>query len=177
MKTPTAKKIAAAAKPLRVLAIDPGYERLGIAVAERVIEGPRRGKDVLLFSECFQTSTKAAFPVRLRALGEEIARVIEEFEPTVLAIETLFFTNNQKTAMNVAEARGVIVYEAARHGLPIAEYGPGQIKNATTGYGKSDKQQVTSMIPKLIEITKKIEYDDEYDAVACAITCLASYRQ
>lgn len=169
-------QINVSTKPLRVLAIDPGYERLGIAVAERVTEGLMRGKDILLFSECFQTSAKAAFPVRLRALGEEIARVIEEFEPTVLAIETLFFTNNQKTAMNVAEARGVIVYEAARHGLPIAEYGPGQIKNATTGYGKSDKRQVTSMIPKLIKITKEIEHDDEYDAIACAITCLASYR-
>lgn len=173
----TVAKKTAATKPLRVLAIDPGYERLGIAVAERVTEGPMRGKDVLLFSECFQTPAKAAFSVRLRALGEEIARVIEEFEPTVLAIETLFFTNNQKTAMSVAEARGVVIYEAARHGLPIAEYGPGQIKNATTGYGKSDKQQVTSMIPKLIKITEDIEHDDEYDAIACAITCLASYRQ
>jgi len=165
-----------APKPLRVLAIDPGYERLGIAVAERASEGPTRGKDVLLFSECFQTSAKLSFPSRLRSLGEEIARVIEEFEPTVLAIETLFFTNNQKTAMNVSEARGVIVYEAARHELPIAEYGPGQIKNATTGYGKSDKQQVTNMLPKLIKISKEIEHDDEYDAIACAITCLASYR-
>lgn len=171
------KKITLATEPLRVLAIDPGYERLGIAVAERVAEGPMRGKDVLLFSECFQTPAKTTFSFRLRALGEEVARVIEEFDPTVLAIETLFFTNNQKTAMNVAEARGVIVYEAARHGLPIAEYGPGQIKNAVTGYGKSDKRQVTGMIPKLIKINKDIEHDDEYDAIACAITCLASYRQ
>ncbi len=176
MHTLATKKNSAIAKPLRVLAIDPGYERLGIAVAERAHEGPLRGKDILLFSECFQTPAKTAFPIRLRALGEEIARVIEEFEPTILAIETLFFTNNQKTAMSVAEARGVIVYEAARHGLPIAEYGPGQIKNAVTGYGKSDKQQVTDMIPKLIRINKDIEHDDEYDAIACAITCLASYR-
>ena len=166
-----ASSSAAPKKSFRVLAIDPGYERLGIAVAERV-----NGKDILLFSECFQTSAKAAFPIRLRMLGEEIARVIEEFQPTVLAIETLFFTNNQKTAMNVSEARGVIVYEAARHGLPVAEYGPGQIKNATTGYGKSDKKQVISMLPKLIKISREIEHDDEYDAIACAITCLASYR-
>lgn len=158
--------------PVRVLAIDPGYERLGIAIVERDVTG----KDVLLFSECFQTPAEAPFSTRLHMLGQEISRIIEEFKPTTLGIETLFMTSNQKTVMRVSEARGVVIYEAAKKGLLICEYSPLQIKIATTGYGRSDKKQVISMIPRLVMIEKNIKHDDEYDAIACAITCLASQR-
>ncbi len=156
---------------MRVLAIDPGYERVGIAVVEK-----NNGKDVLLFSECFKTPASELFSARLAMIGAEIARLAEEYQPTAMALETLFFTNNQKTAMQVAEARGVLLYEGAKRGLQIHEYTPLQIKIATTGYGKSDKKQIISMIPKLIKIEKEIAHDDEYDAIATGITCLASYK-
>ena len=147
-----------------ILGIDPGYERLGIAV----ISKEERSKEVLLFSECFKTSSKLLFYERIVLLGEEVARVIKEFKPEVLAIENLFIEKNQKTAMRVSEARGVILYEASKNGLFIKEFTPLQIKLAVTGHGKSDKKSVAKMLPLLIKINKKIDHDDEYDAIAVA---------
>jgi crossover junction endodeoxyribonuclease RuvC len=154
---------------MKILGIDPGYDRLGIAVVD--------GKD-LVFSECFTTSAKDIFYKRLAAVGAEISRVLDEYKPDGMAIESLFITKNQKTAMHVAEARGVICYEAGRRGLPIYEYTPGQIKIAVTGHGASDKSQVMKMIPLLVKMPpeKKTALDDEYDAIAVALTCLASER-
>ena len=157
---------------MRVLAIDPGYERLGIAVLEKNASG----KEILLFSECFQTPKTSPFVERLHMVGIEIRKIIKEYSPQGVAIESLFFTNNQKTAMHVAEVRGVIMYEAMGHKLKFAEYTPGQIKNAVTGDGRADKKQIFSMVPKLVKIDKKIAFDDEYDAIAIGITFLASLR-
>ena len=157
---------------MRIISIDPGYERLGIAVIEKSL----RGKEVLVYSDCFKTSAKLPHHERLGLIGNEIKRVIEEFLPTALALENLFFSNNQKTAITVAEARGVILYQAATHNLPVYQYGPGQIKVAVTGYGKSDKDQIIAMIPRLIHIDKDIQHDDEYDAIAVGLTCFATER-
>ena len=157
---------------MRIIAIDPGYERLGIAVIEK-IEG---GKETLLFSECFKTSAKIPFEERLLQIGDEIKKVIAEYSPTALSIETLFFTNNQKTAMHVSEARGAITYVAMAEGLKLYEYTPLQIKVAVTGDGRADKKAVTSMIRRLITIKNPVEHDDEYDAIACGLTFFASYK-
>jgi crossover junction endodeoxyribonuclease RuvC len=156
---------------MRVLGIDPGYERLGIAVVEK-----RENKDFLIFSECFQTSKTLNFHERLLLLGNRVEEIIKTHEPSVLAIETLMFNTNQKTAMNVAEARGVVLFQAVKNGLSVLEYTPLQIKIAITGYGRSDKGQVTEMVKRLIKTEKKEMKDDEYDAIACAITCFASYK-
>ncbi len=156
---------------MRIIAIDPGYERLGIAVIEK--EASSR-KETLLYSDCFKTSAKLPFPARLREIGLEIERLVAKHAPKALAIETLFLSSNQKTAMKVSEVRGAIVYIAAKHGLAIYEYSPLSIKIATTGYGRSSKEQMISMIPRLIKITKEIAHDDEYDAIAVGITCIAS---
>lgn len=157
---------------MRIIAIDPGYERLGVAVIEKL---PRQ-KETVLFSECFRTSPKIPHPQRLEMIGNEIAKVIQELEPQALAIESLFFSNNQKTAITVAEARGVILFQAAKHELPVYEYGPGQIKVAVTGYGKSDKAAINMMVDKLVRIEKKITLDDEYDAIAVGLTCFATEK-
>ena len=160
---------------MRIIAIDPGYERLGIAVLEK---NPRE-KEVLLYSDCFKTSAKLPHAKRLNLIGDEIARVIDEYRPSALCLETLFFSTNQKTAITVAEARGVILYQAAKHDLVVYEYGPGEIKVAVTGYGKSDKEQVIRMIPRLIRIDKGVEnirHDDEFDAIAVGLTCFAVER-
>ena len=153
---------------MRILACDPGYERLGLAVLEKTV-----GKEVLLYSTCYKTSAKLTHPERLALIGAEVGRVIAEYKPQALAIETLFFANNQKTAMQVSEARGTILYEAKRQGLMVSEYRPMEVKIAVTGYGKSDKSQVTAMVGKLIKINKKIQYDDEYDAIAIGLTYFA----
>lgn len=160
---------------MRVLALDPGYERLGMAVLEK----ETGKKEQLIFSECFQTPKSAPFTERLYAVGDEIKNIIEKYSPQAVAIESLFFTNNQKTAMHVAEIRGVIMYEAMKNKLQFTEYTPNQIKNAVTGDGRADKKQIFSMVTKLVKIDKKIEFDDEYDAIAIGITFLActSYPQ
>lgn len=157
---------------MKLLAIDPGFERVGVAIIERQ---PKQ-KDILVFSECFKTSAKIPFHERLTQIGTEVERIIQEYTPVALAIEKLYFTSNQKTVMGVSEARGVIIYSASRNGLDIFEYTPPQIKVAVTGYGKADKQMVMNMVPKLIQIEKQIHSDDELDAIAIGLTCLACER-
>jgi crossover junction endodeoxyribonuclease RuvC len=162
---------------MKIIAIDPGYERVGIAVLEKShVATAMRDKEVLLFSECFVTKTTEKHEERLRLIGEEIEKVIKKYQPEAMGIETLFFKTNAKTAMKVSEARGVIMYEAAKNGLTVLEYTPLQIKVAVTGYGKSDKEQVTEMVKRLIKITQPIKYDDEYDAIAVGLTLFACYR-
>lgn len=155
---------------MRVLAIDPGYERLGIAVIEKTSSK----KEKLVYSNCFRTSAKEKFENRLLQIGNETERLIKEYSPRALAIERLYFNTNQKTAMNVAEVRGAIIYICKKYKLSIFEYTPLQIKNAVSGYGRSTKKQVAKMVPHLIEIHKEIKLDDEYDAIAIGLTCLAS---
>lgn len=153
----------------KILSIDPGYERIGVAVIEKTF----LKKDKLVFSECFKTSAKIPFPERLRNIGEEVERVIKKYKPEALGIEKLYLTTNQKTVMGVSEARGVIVYTAARNNLSVYEYTPPQIKIAVTGYGKASKEMVMSMVPKLIDIDSTINSDDELDAIAIGLTLLA----
>ena len=157
---------------MRVLAIDPGYERLGIAVVEKL----QRQKEMLLYSACVQTSKKLPHAERLLKIASEVRKVIDEFEPTALAIETLFFATNHKTVMPVAEARGAVLVEAARAGLTVFEYTPLQIKIAVTGYGRSEKHQVTEMVKKLIVLPTGKRLDDEYDAIAVGLTRIASVK-
>ena len=156
---------------MKIIAIDPGYERLGIAILEK-----GTGKETLLFSECFKTSAKEKHEDRLKLIGVEIEKIIKKYKPEAMGIETLFFKTNAKTAMKVSEARGVIMYEAAKNGLKINEFSPLQIKVAVTGYGKSEKEQVTAMVQRLIKISTPIKYDDEYDAIAVGLTFFAYYR-
>jgi len=157
---------------MKVLAIDPGFERIGIAIIERL---PKE-KDSLVYSDCFKTSAKIPFHERLTKIGDEMERVIKKYKPQALAVEKLYFTTNQKTVMGVSEARGVIIYSASRNGLQIHEYTPPQIKVAVTGYGKADKNMVISMVSKLIHMGKKTNSDDELDAIAIGLTCLACVR-
>lgn len=156
-----------------ILGIDPGFERLGIAVLEKN-KGDKREK--VIFSECFKTSAKLEFSERLNLIGERVREIIKEYKPEVLSIETLFLTTNHKTVMHVAEARGVVIYEASRAHIKIFEASPPQIKIATTGYGKSDKSQIIKMVKILVDIDKSKKSDDELDAIAIAITAFAHLR-
>ena len=153
---------------MRILAVDPGFDRLGVAVLEK-----KDGDETLVYSNCFQTNKKDSYPMRLQAIGSEIERLIKEFSPDVFASEGLYFATNRKTAIDVAGSRGALFYVAAKYDLPVYEYTPLQIKVAVTGYGKSDKGQVTEMVQRLIKMDDKKRIDDEYDAIAVALTCSA----
>ena len=160
---------------MRIISIDPGYERVGIAIAEKNPK-PSVGqvqKEKLVYSDCFKTSAKIPLTERLFLIGQEIDKVIKKHKPEAMAIEKLFFTTNQKTVMGVSEARGVIMYQALFNKIPVFEYTPLQIKIAITGYGRGDKKQIIAMLQHLIKIEKEIKYDDEYDAIAVGLTHLA----
>ncbi len=154
-----------------VLAIDPGYDRCGVAIVAR-----EHGKDLLLYSACIMTDKKQSFEKRISHVGKAVERLIATYKPSSLSIERLYFNTNQKTAMRVAEVRGALIYIAAVRGIVIAEYTPPQVKVAIAGWGRADKKQMIHIIPKLIHIKKSIMHDDEYDAIALGITHLASAK-
>ncbi len=155
---------------MRVIAIDPGYERMGLAVIERSL----KKADNLLYSACIRTSSKLPFSERLFNLGEEFWMEVRKWKPDVFAIEKLYFENNQKTAMQVSQVIGMLTYIAQAEKLVVREFTPLEIKVAVTGYGRATKAEILKMIPKLIRIEKEIELDDEYDAIAIALTALAT---
>jgi crossover junction endodeoxyribonuclease RuvC len=157
---------------MKIISIDPGYERLGVAILER----ESKNKEVLVFSECFKTSAKLPHPQRLTLIGNRIKEIIKKYKPEALATEKLFFSGNQKTAMLVAEARGVILYTANSLGLNVFEYTPNDVKIAVTGYGRSEKKQMISMTRKLITINSITNSDDEFDAIAIGLTHFAIQR-
>ena len=156
---------------MKVLAIDPGFGRCGVAIIEKV-----NGKEKWLYSDCVETSAKVPFCERLVSVVDECARLIQKHSPDAVALERLFVTKNQKTAMNVAEVRGALIYIAEKAGIPVFEYTPGQVKAAVTGWGSSDKSAVAHLLHALLKIDKEIERDDEYDAIGIGVTHLACVR-
>lgn len=160
---------------MKILAIDPGYERLGIAVLEKSSETNQ--KEILLHSECFKTLKEDPHHIRLRQVGEKIESIIKKFKPEILAVETLFFSKNTKTAMKVSEARGVILERSSAGNLDIFEFSPQAIKIAVTGIGNSDKNNVMKMIPLLISLPENSKkQDDEFDAIATGLTFFATHH-
>lgn len=156
---------------MRVLAFDPGYERLGVAVVEK-----EAGKEKLLHSDCVRTSAEHPFPERLNQLTEAVQALITDWKPKAVALEKVYFEKNAKTAMQVAQVVGVLTQTATAQGLAVHQYTPLQVKVAVTGYGKSDKRAVGAMVQRILSILPSKKLDDELDAIAVGITCLASIR-
>lgn len=154
-----------------ILSIDPGYERLGIAVLSKNPNGSIN----LIHSECFKTSAKLDFVDRLFLIGEHIHTIIKKYKPRVLAMENLFLQSNQKTVMKVSETRGVILYVSKKSNLNIYEFTPLQIKSIVTGSGKSDKTAIQKMVKiQVPQLKNKVNIiDDEYDAIACGLVYFA----
>ncbi|MCF7865780.1 MAG: crossover junction endodeoxyribonuclease RuvC [Candidatus Pacebacteria bacterium] len=157
---------------MRILSIDPGYERLGVAIIDKT----KGQKEFLVFSDCFKTDAKELFEDRLTSIGLRVEKLIEEYKPEALSIENLFISNNQKTAMRVAEVRGTLIYICRKNNLTIKEFTPLQVKLAVTGDGKSSKDQVIKMVKLLIKNTKEKALDDEFDAIAVGLAYFAYSR-
>ena len=161
--TPTDTAAEAAGDALmRVLGVDPGLGRTGYAV----VEGGA-GRLRLLDAGRLDTEPNTDTGTRLVVLSEMLAAVIAGCAPDAAAVEQLFFSTNRRTAMQVAEARGVILFAVARAGIPVAEYTPAQVKQAVCGYGGADKQQVTRMTRALLALDGN--RDDVADACAIAV--------
>ena len=156
---------------MKALGIDPGYDRLGVAVVEMI-----DNRETVIFSTCIETDKNEVLSKRLLAAGNELQEIIEKYEPELLGIETLFFNKNVKTAIGVAQARGMILYLGETYNCHLLELGPQEIKIALTGYGKSDKAAVLDMVKRLAHNVPAKAIDDEYDAIAVAITALAHHR-
>ena len=168
-KTSTRTPNSSGAGEIKVLGIDPGFDRVGVAVLQ---------ENNVLFSTCIETSKKLPMDERLFEIGTSIREIIKEWEPSHLAIEKLFFNKSVTSAMRVSEARGVAIYEAKSGGLEIFEYSPQDVKIAVASYGKADKKQVEMMVKKLVKITENghKRLDDELDAIALCITHLATKK-
>lgn len=153
---------------MRVLAIDPGFDRMGIAILEGDPSRPS-----LIASDCFMPE-KGALELRLGRVHAEAVRCIKQYTPDALALETLFFSTNVKTAIAVAEARGTVLAAAGLASLPVIECSPQHVKLAVAGHGGADKASIARMVPKLIALPPKKRLDDELDAIALGIAALAT---
>ena len=146
---------------MKILGIDPGYAIIGYGVIE---------SDSIKFKPleygAVTTPAKTEFCLRLNQIYNGITAIIQKYNPEALAIEKLFFNTNTATAIDVAQARGVILLAAAKSNVPVYEYTPLQVKQSVTGYGRAEKRQVMEMaVPKP---------DDTADALALAV-CHANY--
>jgi len=155
---------------MRLLAIDPGYDRCGIAIIEG---GP---SPVVVYSTCIITNKKDAHELRLAFIYRELEQYLKTWAPEALAIETLFFSVNKKTAIKVAEARGMILLFTGMHRLPLVELSPQEVKLAMTGVGNATKEQVQKMVGLTLKIDMTKKIDDEIDAIALGIAAAQKLR-
>jgi len=149
---------------MRVLGVDPGLARTGVAVVEGSPGALR-----LVHAGCIVTEPGSADAHRLTLLFAALEAAIAAHRPDAAAVEQLFFATNRTTAMRVSEARGVAVCAIARAGLPVSEYTPMQVKEAVAGYGGASKAQVGRMVRTLLHVDDIAGPDDTADACAVAI--------
>ena len=147
-----------------ILGIDPGIATVGYGVLEYNGASFR----TLAYGVI---STRSGMDVveRLRQVYVGVCELIEKYHPSEMAIEELFFKTNQKTAITVAEARGVILLAARQHHLSIGEYTPLQVKQAVVGYGRAEKNQVIALVTMMLKLQKPPRPDDAADALAIAV--------
>lgn len=150
---------------MRVLGVDPGLTRCGMAVVEA-----SSGRRVAMVSlTVVRTPTSDDLASRLHEIHQQAGAVIESESPDVVAVERVFSQHNTKTAMGTAQAAGVVMLAAVQAGLPVASHTPSEVKAAVTGYGNSDKEQVAAMVTRLLRLGKRPRPADATDALALAI--------
>lgn len=156
----------------RVLGIDPGTASTGYGVVAETCSGDF----VLLAYGVISTKPTQPMPLRLREIFLDIKNLIDEFEPHEVAIEELFFGRNVTNAISVGQARGAALLAAALSDRPVVEYTPAAVKQALTGYGNADKQQMQAMVRTLLELEEAPRPDDAADGVAVALCHLQTGR-
>ncbi|MDO5560033.1 MAG: crossover junction endodeoxyribonuclease RuvC [Oscillospiraceae bacterium] len=149
---------------MRILGIDPGYAIVGFGVLDY-----DKNKFIPVEYGAIFTQAHTDFNARLCSIFDDMEFIIEKYKPDAMSIERLYFTTNQKTAIDVAQARGVINLAAAKKNIPIWEYTPLQVKQAVVGYGKATKKQVMDMTKRILNLHDVPKPDDTADALAIAI--------
>lgn len=150
---------------MRILGIDPGYAIVGYGVIDYV--SPKMS--VVGFG-AITTAADLPFERRLKAIYDDMRCLIDMYKPDEMSIEKLFFNTNQKTVIDVAQARGVTLLPAIQAGIPIYEYTPLQVKCSIVGYGRAEKKQVQEMTRTILHLKEVPKPDDTADAVALAMT-------
>lgn len=156
---------------MRIIGIDPGYAIVGFGV----IEYNKASFKAIQYG-AVTTPADMDFNSRLKVIYDDVSYILDNFKPEYLAIERLYFTTNQKTAIDVAEARGVILLAARQREIPIFEYTPLQVKQSVTGYGKAIKKQVQEMTKRILNLPEIPKPDDTADALAIAVCHAHSYN-
>ena len=148
-----------------ILGIDPGLATVGFGFVEHI------GSSTFIAGEygAVLTSSKMKTEDRLAEIFENVQELVKKYRPDAVSIEKLFFNTNEKTAINVAQARGVILLAVRLAGIPIYEYTPLQIKQALTGYGRAEKKQIMYMVKTILKLKSVPKPDDTADALAAAI--------
>jgi crossover junction endodeoxyribonuclease RuvC len=147
-----------------VLGIDPGTAALGYGIVDS-----SRGRLREVDHGCLETSPDVTLPVRLLTVHAFVDDLLAVHQPTVMAVERLFFSRNVQTAFGVGQARGVVLLAAAQHGVPVREATPNEVKSAIAGYGAADKEQVQRMVQMVLGMDERPRPDDAADALAIAV--------
>lgn len=150
---------------MRILGIDPGYATVGFGV----IDYDGHNFSVVNFG-AITTSADSPFPERLKTIHDDMSEIINLYKPDALSMEKLFFNTNHTTAIDVAQARGVILLSAVEAGIEINEYTPLQVKGSVVGYGRAEKHQVQEMVRSILHLKEVPKPDDTADALALAVT-------
>ena len=149
---------------MSILGIDPGYAIVGYGVVDY-----NKNRFSVVGYGAVTTSAHTPFEKRLEDIYQDFCAIIDKYKPDELSIEKLFFNTNSTTAIDVAQARGVILLAATQKGVKVNEYTPLQVKQAVTGYGRAEKRQVMEMVKSLLELQKIPKPDDTADALALAV--------
>ena len=156
---------------MRILGIDPGFAITGYSIIDY-----QGNKFKLIDSGAVTTKAGESFPLRLTKIYDDLSMIIDEYKPDAISVEELFFNNNVKTAINEAQARGVVLVVGCQKQIPTYEYTPLQIKQAVAGYGRADKIQVQKMVKAILNVEKLPKLDDTTDSMAAAICHAHSAR-
>jgi crossover junction endodeoxyribonuclease RuvC len=156
---------------MRIIGLDPGTATTGFAILEKENDTLH-----LIDYGCIKTDKTESPALRLKQIADDLTTLIKNYKPEKASVEKLFFNTNIKTAISVAQARGVLIMTLEEHGIRSEEFTPLQIKNQVCGYGKADKKMIQSMVKTILNLKETPKPDDAADAIAAAI-CLANTKE
>jgi crossover junction endodeoxyribonuclease RuvC len=158
-----------------ILGLDPGTALVGWGVIDT---GPKNDvtNAVCVAYDCLVTDKSMTDSQRLLAIANGLENLIDTYKPELVSIEKLFFSNNQKTAMTVSQARGVLMYVVERQGVRMVDFTPNEVKMALTGYGRAEKPQMQKMVQLLLKLPQLPKPDDAADALAIALIAAQTER-
>ncbi|MDD3614393.1 MAG: crossover junction endodeoxyribonuclease RuvC [Candidatus Pacebacteria bacterium] len=156
---------------MQILGFDPGTKRLGYGIIR-----PLKNHFKVLTFGCFEPKSLKEEKI-LEEIFQEAHRLIKKYKPDLIAVEKIFFFQNQKTAFQISQVRGVLLLASSQNNIPVFQPTPLEIKTCLTGYGRADKKDVGLMVKQILQLKKIPEPDDITDALACALTAFYSQKR